>query len=211
MRKITIFAASVGLTLASATLAQAQDFFSIFNNMLGGRASSEPQMRRSFAPSFSLGDRDERRRSVTSYASSGASYCVRTCDGRYFPLAATGGQTKAQACNSFCPASETKVVYGSSIDNAATDTGKSYSELPNAFRYRNEIVNGCTCNGKDPTGLAQVNVDDDKTLRRGDLVAGPNGLLMTGRDNARGKSASFSPVSKDMHARFSALPIVAQQ
>jgi hypothetical protein len=37
-----------------------------------------------------------------------------------------------------------RVLYGSDIDSATTETGKPYSELPNAFRYRNEIVAGCT-------------------------------------------------------------------
>ena len=83
----------------------------------------------------------------------GQAFCVRTCDGRYFPLAASDNASRAASCNNFCPASDTKVVYGSNIDSAATDNGKPYSELPNAFRYRTEIVAGCTCNGKDPTGL----------------------------------------------------------
>ena len=88
-------------------------------------------------------------------------------------------------CKSFCPASETKVVYGGNIDNAATEDGKSYSALPNAFRYRNEIVAGCTCNGKDPIGLAQVSIDKDPTLRKGDIVAGENGLVVAGRSADR--------------------------
>jgi len=88
---------------------------------------------------------------------------VRTCDGRYFPIAVSDKESRAASCNSFCPASETKLVYGSSIDNAATDGGKPYSELPNAFRYRTEMVAGCTCNGKDQIGLAPVKIE---TIRR---------------------------------------------
>ena len=45
--------------------------------------------------------------------------------------------------------------------------GKPYSELPNAFRYRNEIVAGCTCNGKDQFGLAPVKIENDPTLAQG--------------------------------------------
>ena len=59
------------------------------------------------------------------------------------------------------------MVYGSTIDNAVTETGKPYSELPNAFRYRNEIVAGCTCNGKDQFGLAP-----DQDRRRPDAAQG---------------------------------------
>ena len=126
---------------------------------------------------------------------------MRTCDGRYFPIAASDNQSRAASCNSFCPASETKVVYGSNIDNAATETGKPYSELPNAFRYRNEIVAGCTCNGKDQVGLAPVKIENDPTLRKGDIVAGADGLMVAGRGaDRRGASLNFSPASQ-AHAR----------
>ena len=121
---------------------------------------------------------------------------MRTCDGRYFPITAADSQSRAASCNSFCPASETKVVYGSSIDSAATENGKPYSELPNAFRYRNELVAGCTCNGKDQIGLAPVKIEDDPTLRKGDIVAGADGLMVAGRSaDRRGASLNFSPAS----------------
>ena len=85
-----------------------------------------------------------------------------------FPdLGDPSNESRAASCNSFCPASETKLVYGSNIDSAVTEAGKPYSELPNAFRYRNEIVAGCTCNGKDQFGLAQVKIEDDPTLAQG--------------------------------------------
>ena len=115
------------------------------------------------------------------------------------------GQSRAASCNSFCPASETKVVYGSSIDHAATENGKPYSELPNAFRYRNELVAGCTCNGKDQLGLAPVKIEDDPTLRKGDIVAGANGLVVAARaSDRRGASLNFSPASASASREVSA-------
>jgi hypothetical protein len=134
---------------------------------------------------------------------------VRTCDGRYFPISASDGESRAASCNSFCPASETKVVYGSHIENAATETGKPYSELPNAFRYRSELVAGCTCNGKDQIGLAPVKIENDPTLRKGDIVAGPNGLMVAGRADRRGAALNFSPVSSRISARYQRVPVVA--
>ena len=140
----------------------------------------------------------------------GQAYCVRTCDGRYFPISASDNQSRAASCNSFCPASETKVVYGSNIDNAATETGKPYSELPNAFRYRNELVAGCTCNGKDQFGLAPVKIENDPTLRKGDIVAGANGLMVAGRSaDRRGAALNFSPVPSQLSARYQRVPVVA--
>jgi hypothetical protein len=101
-------------------------------------------------------------------------------------------------------------VYGGSIDSAATETGKPYSELPNAFRYRTELVAGCTCNGKDQIGLAPVKIENDPTLRRGDIVAGANGLMVSGRGaDRRGASLNMSPASAAVRARYERVPVVA--
>ena len=111
--------------------------------------------------------RDDGRRKVARRSRSDGggeqAWCVRTCDGRYFPLEGNNRESKATLCNNFCPASQTEVVYGSTIDDAETDEGKNYSTLPNAFRYRSELREGCTCNGKDHLGLAAVAIGDDPT------------------------------------------------
>jgi hypothetical protein len=146
------------------------------------------------------------------YSGGSQAYCVRSCDGRYFPISAAGNQSKAASCNSFCPASETKVVYGSGIDNAVAENGKPYSELPNAFRYRNELVAGCTCNGKDPTGLASVRIEDDPTLRKGDIVAGSGGLMVAGRGaDRRGASLNLSPAPEALRSHYRRVPVVASE
>jgi hypothetical protein len=104
------------------------------------------------------------------------------------------------------------LVYGSNIDDAATESGKPYSELPNAFRYRNEIVAGCTCNGKDQIGLAPVKIENDPTLRKGDIVAGPGGLMVAGRSaDRRGASLNFSPASESVRSRYQRVPVVASE
>jgi hypothetical protein len=152
--------------------------------------------------------------SGVSYSGGGGdqAYCVRTCDGRYFPISASDSQSRAASCNSFCPASETKVVYGSSIDSATTEKGKPYSELPNAFRYRNELVAGCTCNGKDQLGLAPIKIEDDPTLRKGDIVAGANGLVVAARaSDRRGASLNFSPAPAQIRAKYQRVPVVAAE
>ena len=93
-----------------------------------------------------------------------------------------------------------------------TDNGKSYSDLPNAFRYRNELVGGCTCNGKDQIGLAPVKIENDPTLRKGDIVAGENGLLVAGRSaDRRGAELNFSPASDKVRAKYDRVPVVARE
>ena len=104
------------------------------------------------------------------------------------------------------------MVYGSNIDNAATESGKPYSELPNAFRYRNELVAGCSCNGKDPTGLAAVKVEDDPTLRKGDIVVGSGGLMVAGRGaDRRGASLNLSPAPAAVRSHYRHVPVVASE
>ena len=206
--------AVVVLLLCACTLApaaQAQDFFSQLFGGLGRRAP-QPYLSMPFASDD--GSTPQPRGEMRSrYAGGGGqAYCVRTCDGRYFPIAASDNASRAASCNSFCPASETKVVYGGNIDSAATDNGKPYSELPNAFRYRTEIVAGCTCNGKDSTGLAAVKIEDDRTLRKGDIVAGGNGLVVAGRSaDRRGASLNFSPASERVRAKYERAAVVAAE
>jgi hypothetical protein len=193
---------------ALAPAAQAQDFFSaLFGGM--GR-TRQPYISLPFASED--GPAPVRRGESRRYAGGGQAFCVRTCDGRYFPVTASDNASRAASCNSFCPASETKLFYGSSIDNAAGDNGKPYSELPNAFRYRNELVAGCTCNGKDQIGLAPVKIENDPTLRKGDIVAGENGLLVAGRSpDRRGAELNFSPASEKVRAKFERAPVVARE
>jgi hypothetical protein len=198
--------ASFGLALTPS--AHAEDFFSALFGGFRGRAAPEIRM------PFQSDDtpRYDTPRQRASYGG-GTAYCVRGCDGRYFPAQGNDAESKAQSCKSFCPTSETSLVYGSNIDDAATDKGKSYSDLPNAFRFRNEIVAGCTCNGKDPVGLAQVKVDDDPTLRKGDIVAGADGLVVASRNanDRRGVAMNFSPLPDSVRAKFRQVPVVAKE
>ena len=185
-----------------APAAQAQDFFSNFFRSFG----------RSRAPSFQTPFGDLQQSEPRQRFGGGQAYCVRSCDGRYFPIAGNDRESRAAACNALCPKADTELVYGSPIDNAATENGKPYSELPNAFRYRNELVAGCTCNGKDQVGLAPVKIEDDPTLRKGDIVAGADGLMVAGRGaDRRGASLNFSPASHQIRSRYQRVPVVAQE
>jgi hypothetical protein len=119
-------------------------------------------------------------------------FCVRTCDGHYFPVQANAGVSAAESCRSFCPASETKIYGGSNIDTATANDGGRYADLPNAFLYRKAMVASCTCNGKNAFGLARLDATNDPTLRQGDIVATKTGLVAyTGTSNS---AANFTPI-----------------
>lgn len=197
--RMAMIALAVVLATPSVTPVHAQDFFSALFGGFGDDDVSPAPAR----PATREGGY-ERRDSRPSYSNGGGrqAYCVRTCDGRYFPISATDSASRATSCNNFCPASETTIVYGSAIDQAATETGKPYTALPNAFKYRTELVAGCTCNGKDQLGLAPVKVEDDPTLRKGDIVAGDEGLMVTTRPDRRGASLAMSPASEAIRAKY---------
>jgi hypothetical protein len=204
IRTTILGAAALACTPVLAPAAQAQDFFSALFGGFGRARAPYVSM------PFANDDGSVPVQRGPRYGG-GQAFCVRTCDGRYFPITASDNASRAASCNSFCPASETKLVYGSNIDNAATETGKPYSELPNAFRYRSEIVTGCTCNGKDQVGLASVKIEDDPTLRKGDIVASENGLQVVGRSDRRGASLNFTPASDKVRAKYERVPVVAQE
>jgi hypothetical protein len=212
--RMVLSAAATLVVVALAPAVQAEEFFSSLFGAFGVHRQQAPMTPLPFAndgsgpvvPDFNAA------RARAYYSGGSQAYCVRTCDGRYFPITATGNQTKAASCSSLCPASDTKVVYGSNIDNAATESGRPYSELPNAFRYRNELVAGCSCNGKDPTGLAAVKVEDDPTLRKGDIVVGSGGLMVAGRGaDRRGASLNLSPVPAAVRSHYRHVPVVASE
>src|SRR5882724_11560664 len=208
-RRLVWGAVILSCASALAPAAQARDFFSALFGGFGGGRSRQPFISLPFSNDGGpVAAPVERPR----YGGGGQAYCVRSCGGRYFPLAASDNASRVATCTSFCAASETRVVYGSAIDNAAGEDGKPYSALPNAFRYRTELVAGCTCNGKDQIGLAPVKIENDPTLRKGDIVVGEGGLVVANRGaDKRGAALNFSPASEKLRARYQRVPVVARE
>ena len=165
----------------------------IFDSLFGRRPSAPPSAS-AYADPFSPWNPFGSRTPETPRTETGGAvaYCVRLCDGRYFPIERAGDATPAQACSSFCPASHTKIYNGSNIDQAVGQDGKPYRELATAFTYREKIVPGCTCNGKNAFGLVNTPVEDDPTLRRGDIVATNSGLMAY--SGGSGRKQSFTPI-----------------
>jgi hypothetical protein len=128
-------------------------------------------------------------------SSSGPAFCVRSCDGKYFPLTRSNA-SPVQMCQAFCPASPTKVFYGSNIDSATSATGERYADSENAFAYRKALRADCTCNGRDAAGLAPVDLTLDASLRAGDVVATTDGLVAySGIKVGNNISPEFIPVA----------------
>ena len=205
LRRACLALALAAFALGTPTLASAQG---LFDFLFGRRpAAQQPQ-----GPSHSFAD--------PSYASpeeGGAprggggsmAYCVRMCDGRYFPINYRAGASATELCQSFCPAAKTQVFTGSAIDHAVGSNGRRYSDMPNAFVYRDKLVADCTCDGKKTTGLSFVQPKNDPTLRPGDIVATNEGMMTyTGaRHGAEFTPVDRSAVSAEMRRRLSDLKI----
>jgi hypothetical protein len=199
--------AGFSANLAAPAPAQAQNFF---ESLFGGGFQNRYHQRRSYAP-----DRDERYRddrfpgapdfNGERHASGGGEprgsgvMCVRLCDGRHFPVprSANGvALNPAKVCSSLCPAATTKVFNGGKPEYAVASDGQRYANLENAFVYREKIVENCSCTGKGPGGLAQIDVESDPTLRAGDVVATTAGLTVFkgSRSYPYNKTADFTPI-----------------
>jgi hypothetical protein len=194
------------------------DFF--FSGPQKQQQRQAPAQASFFADPFGLNQQPAPPPRPVAAAGSGPAFCVRSCDGRYFPLASRGGSSPVQMCQAFCPASATKVFFGSSIEGAASSNGERYADSENAFAYRKALRADCTCNGRDPAGLAPVDLALDTSLRPGDIVATASGLVAyTGVRLGSGQTADFAPVASypgltaDVRARLGELkvaPVIAE-
>ena len=194
----SIIAIAMSLWAFAPQAASAQGFLDALFGGFNRQSRSLPPQASSYASPFEFNER--RPSSGGEYAGGGQAYCVRTCDGRYFPLQRNAHTSPAELCKSFCPASKTMVFHGGKIDTSVSG-GTRYADLDNAFVYKEKIVDGCTCNGKDAFGLAQVSVVTDPTLRTGDIVATNDGLQTVRNSNGGSKSAEFTPVSASQLGR----------
>ena len=166
----------------------------LFDFLFGGaKQQKAPTQANFFADPLGL---NQQAAPQTRVAGSGPAFCVRSCDGRYFPLTLRGGATPAQMCQAFCPASATKVFFGSRIDGASSATGERYADSDNAFAFRKALRADCTCNGRDPAGLAPVDLTLDTSLRPGDVIATSSGLVAySGVKLGADQTAEFTPVA----------------
>jgi len=198
-RVIFVVAATLAASLALAPrMASAEGLFDfLFGGLQKQQQKAQPTQANFFADPFGTNQQQPATppRPVAS-GGFGPAFCVRGCDGRYFPLTARGGASPAQMCQAFCPATPTRVYFGSNIDGAASATGERYADSENAFAYRKAMRADCTCNGRDPAGLAPVDLTLDTSLRPGDVIATSDGLVAySGVRTGAGQTAEFTPVA----------------
>ncbi len=199
-RRATLVAATIAGSLAVAPGSVSAE--GLFDMFFGGaqkqQARPAPPQASFFADPFGNNQPAPQPAPTQRVAGgSGPAFCVRSCDGKYFPLTMRGNATPVATCQAFCPASATKVFYGSNIDGASSSTGERYADSENAYAYRKALRADCTCNG-----------------RSGDVVATTDGLVAyTGVRLGAEQTAEFTPVASypgltaDVRARLGEMKV----
>ncbi|HET8918141.1 MAG TPA: DUF2865 domain-containing protein [Xanthobacteraceae bacterium] len=128
--------------------------------------------------------------------------CVRACDGYYFPISYSTVPSRfsddARSCQRLCPAAEAELYSfhnpGEDMQQAISISGQAYTALPNAFRYRKEIVAGCSCRRPGQSWAdALKNADDPSTLESGDIVVTDQNAKALSQPKPSGKPATSTP------------------
>jgi len=128
--------------------------------------------------------------------------CVRACDGYYFPISYSTLPNRfaddARACQRLCPAAEAELYSfrnpGEDMEQAVSVSGQPYTALPNAFRYRKEIIAGCSCRRPGQSWAdALKNADDSSTLESGDIVVTDQNAKALSQPKPSGKPGASMP------------------
>jgi hypothetical protein len=125
--------------------------------------------------------RDGAPLSGTGFASEPATggFCVRTCDGYFFPLIKSTRATRQQSCELACPSAAMEIYDGVTIETARNARGQRYSALPSAFVFRDKANSSCTCN--DPStsqAFFERTARNDPTLQSGDIIVEETGAFV---------------------------------
>jgi Protein of unknown function (DUF2865) len=143
--------------------------------------------------------------------------CVRTCDGYYFPISNSTSSTRfaedEQTCHQLCPATEA-VLYshrnpGEDVAQAVANNGRTYKDLPNAFRYRREFIAACGCRLPGQSWADALGQIKDSTVERGDIVVTEE--KAKAMNQPQGRTPSARPDAKRAAAATPAPPAAAAQ
>ena len=162
---IRVIVLSVLVALAATSLSASGWAQGFFQNLFGIGNSSPSPSYRSLPPPAGYGYRapiipptrsrdhdDDEQNGGPSFSGHYKTVCVRMCDGYYFPVSASVSRRAfyrdANICRSSCGNEARLFVQAASSSDASTLidlTGRAYSKLPVAFKYRKTLVDGCKC------------------------------------------------------------------
>jgi len=133
--------------------------------------------------------------SASAGMQSGGGFCVRVCDGYYFPLIKSEQATRQQSCEYACPSAPMTIYDGATIETARNHKGEKYTSLSTAFKFRDKATERCSCNAPENSQAFFVRIArSDPTLRAGDIVFDETGAFVyRGADFAPAERSTFLP------------------
>lgn len=106
-------------------------------------------------------------------------FCVRTCDGYFFPLIKSTRATRQQSCEFACPSAPMEIYDGGTIESARNRKGQRYSALPVAFAFRERANSSCACNDpRSSQAFSEKTARNDPTLQSGDVIVENDGAFV---------------------------------
>ncbi len=186
---------------------RSSSIFSFFTNE--ENSPDEPPSSSPFAPSPPPG--------YGGGSSSYRTWCVRECDGFYFPVSnyTSEGQFQAdeEKCHSLC-ASPAELFYhraDQDVDQMVSLNGRPYTSMPFAFRNRKVYIRGCSCKASEysPEQIAE----SEKALKlskRADATGKSDAAfarrISQAVQNAPGQPVSASPAPRDAATPLETVP-----
>jgi hypothetical protein len=171
---------------------------------------AEPQSR--WRPRAPRSGGEPERSVYTETASGGRSYCVRECDGYFFPVglysSASDTASHQRACGRLCPGARTTlyVMRGGTDkmeDAVAARGGATYARLMAALQRKNEgKAEGekdkeCSCHAGQTNESSIEAIYLDPTLRRGDAVMTTHGVeIFHGASRYPYSKSDFRPLAR---------------
>ena len=200
-------------------VASAEGLFDFFFAPQKQQQRQAPAQANFFADPFGLNQQPAPPKPVAT-AGSGPAFCVRSCDGKYFPIARAATPRRCRCARRFARPAPPRSSSAARSTARPPASGERYADTENAFAYRKALRADCTCNGRDPAGLAPVDLTLDSSLRAGDVIATTSGLVAyTGVRLGANQTADFTPVASypgltaDVRARLGEMkvaPVIAE-
>ena len=215
-RRMMLVAAAVlaGAVALAPRMASAEGLFDfLFGGIQKQQQRQAPPQANFFADPFGLNQQPAPPpRPVAS--GSGPAFCVRSCDGKYFPLTRAATPRRCRCARRSVRRARPRCSSAAPSTARRPRNGERYADSENAFAYRKALRADCTCNGRDPAGLAPVDLTLDTSLRPGDVIATTNGLVAySGVKVGAGQTAEFTPVASypgltaDVRARLGEMKV----
>ena len=130
------------------------------------------EARREVPPPQARRGREERN------AAAGNFVCVRTCDGAFFPVPyVTDRDSLTRICQALCPNADVQLYsmpFGGKIEDAASTSGGSYADLPDAGKFEQTVDPNCSCRRKEQGWAEALAAAEARAQRRsGDILVTP--------------------------------------